>query len=110
MRDAFEMSEGRLTGGAVRSRRWAQMFADALNLTVLLTDAEESGALGTAMCAAVGAGMHDSLEEAASASVRVTERLEPNADSHEQLDARYAHYRKVISALEGVWEASSAPS
>ena len=110
LRDAFEMSEGRLTGGAARSRRWAQMFADALGLTVLLTDAEESGALGTAMCAAVGAGMHGSLEEAAKASVRVTERLEPNADSREQLEARYAHYRNVIDALEGTWKASSALS
>lgn len=109
LRDAFDIVEGRLTGGAVRSRRWAQMFADALGLTVLLTDAEESGALGTAMCAAVGTGMHDSLEEAAAASVRVTGRLEPNAESHEQLEARYAHYRKVIDALGGAWEASSAP-
>ena len=104
LRDAFEIGEGRLTGGAVKSRRWAQMFADALDLPVLLTDAEESGALGTAMCAAVGTGMHDSLEEAAAASVRVTGRLEPNAESHEQLDARYTHYRKVISVLENVWE------
>ncbi len=110
LRGAFEMSEGRLTGGAVRSRRWAQMFADALGLTVLLTDAKESGALGVAMCAAVGAGMHSSLEEAATACVRVTGRLEPNADSQEQLGARYAHYCKVINALEGVWEASSALS
>lgn len=86
------------------------MFADALGLTVLLTDAEESGALGTAMCAAVGTGMHDSLEEASAASVRVTGRLEPNADSHEQLEARYAHYRKVVDALGGAWEASSASS
>lgn len=110
LRDAFDIVEGRLTGGAVGSKRWAQMFADTLGLTVLLTDTEESGALGTAMCAAVGTGMHDSLEEAADASVRVVERLEPNADSHEQLDARYAHYRKVIDALEGAWETSPAPS
>lgn len=110
LRDAFEMSEGRLTGGAARSRRWAQMFADALGLTVLLTDAGESGALGTAMCAAVGAGTHGSLEEAAAASVRVTEQLEPNPDSQEQLEAKYAHYRKVIDALGDAWEASPTPS
>ncbi len=108
LRDAFEMSEARLTGGAVRSRRWTQMFADALGLSVLLTDAEESGALGTAMCAAVGTGMHDSLEEAASASVRVTGRLEPDTASQEQLETKYAHYRRVIDALEHAWEASEA--
>lgn len=110
LRDSFAIGESRLTGGAVRSRRWAQMFADALDLAVLITDSEESGALGTAMCAAVGTGMHDSLEEAAAASVRVTERLEPNAVSHEQLEAKYAHYRRVIDALEDVWDASAVPS
>ena len=110
LRDAFAIGEGRLTGGAVRSRRWAQMFADALDLPVLITDSDESGALGTAMCAAVGTGMHDSLEEAATASVRVTERLEPNAVSNEQLEARYTHYRQVIGALENAWVASPASS
>jgi L-xylulokinase len=108
LRDAFKIGEGQLTGGASRSRRWAQMFADALGLTVLLTDTEESGALGTAMCAAVGTGMHGSLEEAAAACVRVTERLEPNTDSHEQLEASYAYYRKIIGALESVWDTSAA--
>lgn len=106
LRDAFEIREGRLTGGAARSRRWAQMFADTLNLPVLLTDSDESGALGAAMCAAVGTGMHDSLEAAAAASIRVTEQLEPDADAHERLDGKYAHYRKVIDALEGAWELS----
>lgn len=110
LRDAFEIREGRLTGGAARSRRWAQIFADVLNLTVLLTDAEESGALGAAMCAAVGTGMHGSLEEAAAASIRVTERLEPDVDSHERLNAKYAHYHEVIGALEGAWEPSTATS
>jgi L-xylulokinase len=110
LRDAFEMSEGRLTGGATRSRRWAQIFADVMGLPVLVTDAQESGALSTAMCAAVGTGMHGSLEEAGAASVRVTERLEPDADAHEQLDARYAHYRQVVAALEGAWEPSAARS
>jgi L-xylulokinase len=110
LRDAFGITEGRLTGGAVRSRRWSQMFADALGVTVLITDSEESGALGTAMCAAVGTGMHGSLEEAAAASVRVTERLEPDAVSHEQLEAKYAHYRRVIDALADVWDAPTVPS
>jgi hypothetical protein len=43
---------------------------------------------------------------ATAASVRVTERLEPDADANERLDERYRHYRKVIDALEGSWEAS----
>ena len=50
--------------------------------------------------------MHDSLESVSAASVRVTERLESDADAQERLDVKYGHYRKVIDALEGAWEAS----
>lgn len=102
LRDAFTISEGRLTGGAVRSRRWAQMFADVIGLDVLLTDAGESGALGTAMCAAVGTGLHASLEEAASASVRVVDRLKPNPQSQEKFEAKYSRYHKTVRALAEV--------
>lgn len=107
LRDSFAISEGRLTGGAVRSRRWAQMFSDIIGLDVLLTDAGESGALGTAMCAAVGTGLHDSLEEAASASVRVTDRLEPNPEVREKFEAKYEKYHKTVQALSEVWEAQT---
>lgn len=105
LRDAFEIGEARLTGGAANSGLWSQMFADALDLPVLLTDTDECGALGAAMCAAVGVGVHDSLEQAADACVRITERLEPRPESHERLEAKYAHYRQVVDALEGAWEA-----
>ncbi|WP_162924839.1 FGGY-family carbohydrate kinase [Rubrobacter indicoceani] len=107
LREAFSISEGRLTGGAVRSRRWAQMFADVIGLDVLLTDAEESGALGAAMCAAVGTGLHNSLEEASSASVRVVERLEPDPGTRERVEAKYSRYHKAVKALAEVWEAQS---
>lgn len=104
LKESFPVSEGRLTGGAANSRRWAQMFADALGLEVVLTDSQESGAWGTAMCAAVGVGMHDSIAAAIEASVRETERLEPHAEARERLDAGYDHYMRVIEALEGAWE------
>lgn len=84
------------------------MFADVLGLDVLLTDAGESGALGAAMCAAVAAGLHDSLEDAAAASVRVTGRLEPNPSSQERLEAKYAHYHRAVRALGDVWDTSTA--
>ena len=108
LRDAFGITEGRLTGGAARSRRWAQIFSDALGLTVLLTDAGESGALGTAMCAAVGTGMHDSLEQAAAASVRIVDRLQPNPEAGERLEEGYANYRKAIDALADIWGTSKS--
>ena len=105
LRGSFPVTEARLTGGATNSRRWAQMFADATGLEVVLTDAKEAGALGTAMCAMVGAGLHDSVASAIEATVHDTDRLTPDdGEERGRLDTAYQHYRRVIDALEGAWE------
>ena len=105
LRGSFPVTEARLTGGATNSRRWAQMFADATGLEVVLTDAKEAGALGTAMGAMGGAGLHDSVASAIEATVHDTDRLTPDdGEEHARLDTAYAHYRRVIDALEGAWE------
>ena len=46
----------RIAGGAAKSEVWVQMFADVLQLPIELTDCEELGAMGAAMCAGVGVG------------------------------------------------------
>ena len=53
-----------LSGGGTRSARWSQMMADSLGLPVALGQAEETGALGGAIAAAVGTGRFASLPEA----------------------------------------------
>jgi L-xylulokinase len=106
---SFPVTEARLTGGATNSRRWAQMFADATGLEVVLTDSKEAGALGTAMCAMVGAGLYDSVESAIQATVHDTDRLMPDdGEERERLDTGYEHYRRVIDALEGAWDPRGA--
>jgi L-xylulokinase len=54
LRSGFEFTRVRLTGGGSRSALWSQMFADALDLTVEVTDAGETGALGAAVCSRDG--------------------------------------------------------
>lgn len=111
LRATFPVTEARLTGGATRSRRWAQLFADATGLDVVLTDSTEAGALGTAMCAMVGAGVHDSLASAIAATVHDTDRLTPDdGDERARLDSAYEHYRRVIDALDGAWEPRADPT
>ena len=81
------------------------MFADATGLEVVLTDSAEAGALGTAMCAMVGTGLHDSVEAAIRATVHDTDRLVPDdGEEREHLESGYEHYRRVVDALEGAWE------
>ncbi|HEY9096409.1 MAG TPA: FGGY-family carbohydrate kinase, partial [Hydrogenophaga sp.] len=51
--DSAKVTSIRLAGGAVNSSVWCQMFADILGLPVEVTEGNEVGARGTAICAAV---------------------------------------------------------
>jgi len=79
-------------GGGTRSPLWMQIHADACQVPIYLTDEPEATALGTAVCAAYGAGLFGSLEEAAEKMVRVSREIEPNklwADTYDELFGRY---------------------
>ena len=75
-------------GGGAKSRLWLQIHADICNVPMLLTKVPDATALGTAICAAVGAGLFDSVEEASAQMVTVTDQIEPN----EQLKDAYGFY------------------
>ncbi len=64
LRSGFPIKKASLSGGGAKSVLWSQMFADALDLTIDVTDANEAGALGAAICAGIGAGLYSGLEDA----------------------------------------------
>ena len=62
--------------------------------------AEEGGAFGAALLAAVGVGAWQSVEDACAATVHVAETIQPkNAAA---MDAAYARFRRVYPALKGL--------
>lgn len=103
LRDAFDVKRVRLTGGGSSSEIWSQMFADALNGTVEVTGAGETGALGAALCAGVGIGVCDSLNDATENVVRKFRTHEPDARNSERYAEAYETYIGFVNALEPVW-------
>lgn len=103
LRSNFEVTRVRLTGGGSRSEPWSQMFADALNLCVEVTDAEETGALGAAVCAGIGVGVYRSLDEATEQVVRLLRAHEPEPEGRDRLAEAYDTYTALAEALEPVW-------
>ena len=93
----------RFAGGAARSRVWLEIFAAALDLPLELPSASELGALGAAIVAAVGAGIHPDLETAVVAMTQVRERIEPDRPLVEVLSRRAATYRTLREALDPAW-------
>lgn len=92
----------RLTGGAARSEVWSQMFADALQRPVVVTDVEESAARGAALLAATAVGLLDGVEDPR-AGTSVLRRHEPGADRVAVLEEAYQVYQAALETLGPLW-------
>ncbi len=94
------LSVMRLSGGAVNSTVWTQMFADVLGLPVEVIKAEEMGAKGAAMAAAVSIGEYADFHDAANNMVNITDTIYPDPSREKVYDKKYRRYEKLLHALE----------
>lgn len=94
-----------LSGGAAKSRFWAQIFADALGMTLHLSDCVETGARGAAIAAAIGAGLFDSFDDATRTMARHVTDVTPDPAAQAQLDTRYRRWCAYRDALGAAWAA-----
>jgi FGGY-family pentulose kinase len=79
-------------GGGARSPLWLQIHADLLKKPIQLPREKESCALGSAMAAALAAGVYRDFDEAARAMVAIETQVEPklaNAQVYDELFNRY---------------------
>lgn len=103
MRDILDMKETlagkikniRLGGGVAKSPMWCQMFADVFQKPVEVTEVQEMGCLGAAMCAGIGAGIYKDPSDAIEKCVRLKRTYAPNAA---RVDAYEAAFRRWQSA------------
>jgi xylulokinase len=93
----------RLGGGGARGALWRQIQADVYGMPVGALEAEEGAAYGAALLAGVGAGNWTSVENAADAAVRVSQRIEPEPQNVARMNQRYEAYRKMYPALRDIW-------
>lgn len=89
----------RLTGGGTKSRLWNQMQADIYKTPVQILQTSETGALGAALFAGVGAGIYKDCKEAVETAVRITETYEPNPAVYAAYDEAYERFVKAYMAL-----------
>jgi xylulokinase len=107
LRDSLEIfketgaliSSVRLGGGGAKSALWRQIQADVYDQTVEIIEADEGAAFGAAILAGVGAGAWSSVDEACAETIRIAERIAPDADSVEKLNRNYAAYELLYAAL-----------
>lgn len=92
----------RLGGGGARGPLWRQIQADVYGQPVETVQTEEGAAYGAALLAGVGAGAWPTIEAAATAVVRVANRILPESPAVEVLRERYAAYRRLYPALRTI--------
>jgi len=91
-----------VSGGGSRSRLWLETKADVLGKPVMVAANPETGAIGSAILAAVTCGYYGSLAEAAKAMVRYGGTVEPDLRYHEIYKERFEAYRGLYLKLKDI--------
>ena len=91
-----EIREIRVTGGGASSPLWVQMKADVTGKTLQTVGESETACLGTAIFAAVGAGVYASVEEAAARLVSVGRTYTPSGADY---GAGYERFRALDQTM-----------
>jgi ribulose kinase len=86
-------------GGFVNSELWLKIHADVSNAHVYVLEFPEATIIGSAICAAVGAGVYDSLVDASNSMVRVKYVVEPDSENHEKYQFYFDKYMKTYEAM-----------
>jgi autoinducer 2 (AI-2) kinase len=92
-------TEMTFSGGAAKGALWPQIIADVTGLPVHVPAVTESSALGAALCAAVGAGLHSSLTELEPLLRRRTATFEPGPAAVSAYHDGYATWRQVYARM-----------
>jgi autoinducer-2 kinase len=100
----YEPERITFAGGAAQGELWPQIVADVTGCPVDVPEIKESTCLGTAVCAAVGAGLHADLDAATAALPGIERRLEPQPEAtraYQQLYEQWGElYRHALDAVE----------
>ncbi len=92
-----------LSGGGTRSPHWPQMMADVLGVPVHLGSVTETGALGAAIAASVGAGLYANEDAAVAAMTHPRAILTPDPVRQALYDRRFAVWQRLTAAMEPFW-------
>ncbi|PLL14590.1 carbohydrate kinase [Tabrizicola sp. TH137] len=110
LRDGFAPTEARLTGGISRSPLFAQVFADALGLSVTVTETDEAAAWGAALCAGAGIGLFAAPTDDPRDLAATSRHYHPDPDRSAALATRYRLHCDISAAMAPLWPRIEAPA
>jgi FGGY-family pentulose kinase len=96
-------------GGGTRSTLWLQILADVAGLPITLTKVSDAVSLGSAMCAAVGAGIFADFQEASQSMVHPSRTIEPDLSRYALYTEGYELYKETYRALAPLFQRAAQP-
>ena len=107
LRDSMELmtelglsaEEIRVSGGGAQSAHWRQILSDVLDADLVHTTVPHGAAVGAALLAGVGAGVYDSVREAARIVYDEAGVTAP-AQDRRHYDALYERFKALYPALD----------
>jgi xylulokinase len=87
-----------IIGGGAKSKVWRQIVADALGLTLIQTENNDSS-FGSAMCAGISAGFFADFDDASKTCQKVIGETKPIAQNTEKYAKIFAKYQKISQFL-----------
>lgn len=112
LRDSLEVAKSlginiertKICGGGAKSPLWKKIISNVLNLKVDMIESEEGPALGGAILAAVACGEFESIEDAVSKLVKVTETIEPDVELVEKYEEKYNKFKKIYPTVKNLYD------
>ena len=87
-----------IIGGGAKSKVWRQIVADALELTLVQTENNDSS-FGSAMCAGIYAGFFKDFNDASARCKKVVGITQPNFENTEKYRKIFEKYKKISKFL-----------
>lgn len=100
----IQMKDTRITGGGAKSKVWAQMMADILNLKISTIEVDEGPAFGAAILSMVGSQAYESVEKACEVLIKVKETYVPQEKRVDLYQQKYRKYLNIYPAVKNLYK------
>lgn len=103
LRDGFAPRAARLTGGISRAPVFAQLFADVLDMPVIVSATEEAAAWGAALCAGAGVGIFASPRHDPRDMGAISTTHHPDPARAAEMARRFGVFTDIAAAMAPLW-------
>ena len=93
-----------IIGGGAKSELWRGIVSDALGLTLITTENNDSS-FGSAMLAGVSVGFFTDLDDALNKCSKIKTTTTPNLENTAKYNKLFDNYKKIQKSLESIYNA-----